>query len=244
MKLRRFTSSGLMQFEQYLDQLKVAPTTPPPNWLLMDDAAAESAADVEVVDQKFATRFDVAEYLDRLLSIAKINTVERDAGLWAWLTLFFFGQVCPVGKNGERSAGEAARYVPLIDLSRRYYRHLLLGPWSMFVSHRDDPERLRGLLTNKLEVATSETFRLFIENPPLFACKAVVSTATRMYYDFGKGTIRRGAGSKEAGGCRRFVDFLQQLDCTFDLQRMTEPQLLSYLPSEFERFKPRQSKLL
>ena len=245
MKLRRFTPLGLTKFGQYLDQLKAAPTTPPPiSWLLSDEDASEPAADIEVVDQSFAVRFDAAKYLDGLLSAAKIANVERDAGLWAWLTLLFFDQVCPVGKNGERSAGETARYMPSIDLSRRYYRHLLLGPWLMFVAHRDDPERLRGLLTSKLDVATAETYRLFIENPALFACKAVVSAATKMYYDYGKGRIRRGAGSKEEGGCRRLIDYLQQLDLTFDLQRMTEPQLLMYLPHEFDRFKPRQLQLI
>jgi len=283
---------------QYLDQLKAAPTTPPPMWLLTDEVASEAVADVEVLDQPFATRFDAANYLQELLSAANINKVDRDAGLWSWLTLLFFDQVCPLGKAGERDAGETARYIPALDLSRRYYRHLLLaargksragvacgfcsgsslsklpvfaqyssflrldpeqnprrvaardfchgllGPYLIYVAHRDCPERLRGLLTSRLDVATAETYRLFIENPPLVACSAVVSVATKLYYDRKKGVIRRGAGSKEEGGCRRLVDFLQQLDCTFDLQRMSESQLLSYLPTEFRRFIPRQLELI
>jgi hypothetical protein len=132
MKLRRFTQPGLVQFTQYLDQLKAAPTTPPPEWLLTDEIASEAAADVEVVDQQFATRFDAAEYLNGVLCAAKLNNVERDAGLWSWLTLLLFDQVCPPAQGGQRKLGELARYVPAVENFQRYYRHLLLGPYAIY----------------------------------------------------------------------------------------------------------------
>jgi hypothetical protein len=231
-------------FGQYLNQVKAEPTTAPPFELLDDPEASAPAADVEVTNQKFQTRYEAAKYLDQLLTAAALTNVDRDAQLWAWLTLYFFDQVCPSAVGCQRKVGEPSRYLLAVDESRRYYRHLLLGPYAMYIAHRDNPNRLRALLTNKLDIATSETYRLFIENPPLMACRTVVSVATKLYYDPKKNNIRRGAGSKEEGGCRRLVDFLQQLDCTYDLPSMTEQQLISYLPTEFHRFIPRQMQLI
>jgi hypothetical protein len=95
-----------------------------------------------------------------------------------------------------------------------------------------------------VSVATSETYRLFIENPALISCRAAVAVATHLYYDPTRGRLRRGAGAKGNGGCRRLVMVLQQFDCTFDLPMLTKEGLLELLPQEFERFVPRQMELI
>jgi hypothetical protein len=112
MKLRRLTESGITQFGHYLEQLKAAPTTPPPSWLLTDEAASQSVSDCDVTEREFASRFDVAAYLGELMNTAGLQAVERDVGLWAWLSLFHFDQVCPPRDGGERKPGERARHIP------------------------------------------------------------------------------------------------------------------------------------
>jgi hypothetical protein len=244
MKLRRLTPNGIAQFTAYLTNLKTDPSLAPPKHLLSEDGASEPVgAEVELEERSFATRLNVAKYLDEMLSPAKLPQIERDVGLWTWLTLFYFDQLCPPGRSG-RKVFEHARYVPQVDMSRRYYRHMLLGPWMMFIAHRDRPERLLALLSNPLDVATSETYRLFIENPSLIACTAVVETATWLYFDYERSRLKRGAGSKDAGGCRRLIEFLQQIDCTFDLPILTQAGLSKLLPDEFKRFVPRQTALI
>ncbi len=236
MKLRRFTQTGLTQFGQYLEQLKAAPPTPPPIWLLTDEDASEPAADVEVVDQSFAVRFDAAKYLDGLLSAAKIANVERDAGLWAWLTLLFFDQVCPVGKNGERKPGESARYLPAIDNFQRYYRHLLLGPYAIFRAHADEPERARGVLMTNVS-APGDVVEQLASRQELITNKNVMSVVTGLYFDKKKVSPKKGAGGKADGSPRRLADILNQFDLTFDLYSVPEEGLISLLPKEFDRFR-------
>jgi hypothetical protein len=245
MKLHRLTADGIAQFASYLTQLKAEPTLPPPAHLLTEAGASEPiGADVEVEDKAFATRFDAAAYLDIKLTASGLPSPERDAGLWAWLALFYFDQLCPTGKAGARKVGEQARYIPQINVPRRFYRHMLAGPLVMYRAHADDPKRLLALLSNPMDVATSETYRLFIENTSLIACKAVVEVATWLYYDRARCKLKRGAGSKDAGGCRRLIEYLQQIDCTFDLPILTKERLAGMLPKEFSRFVPQQMELV
>ena len=245
MKLRRLTPDGIAQFLAYLTNLKAEPTLAPPMHLLTDEGASEPVqGSIEIENRDFATRLQAAKYLDQVLTPAKLPQVEWDGGLWAWLGLLYFDQLCPPGKGGERVPGEHARYVPQIDVSRRYYRHMLLGPLVMLRAHSDNPDRLLALLSNPVDVATAETYRLFIENPALISCPAVVDTATWLYFDYQRERVKRGAGSKDAGGCRRLIQFLQQLDCTFDLPVLTKDRLCGLLPEEFKPFFPKQLQLI
>jgi hypothetical protein len=237
MKLRRLTASGVDAFSGYLTQLAEDPKLDPPARLLTESGPSEPIDDqIDLEPKTFASRFDAAAYLFQKLSESALVTWERDTGLWSWMALFYFDQLCPKDATGSRSIKEHARYIPEVDVSRRYYRHMLLGPVSMYRAHSDHPQRLLALLSSPMHVATAETYRLFIENPSLIACKAIVEVASDLYYDSKLGKIRRGAGSKDIGGCRRLIDFLQQIDCTFDLPALTKERLAGMLPSEFRKF--------
>jgi hypothetical protein len=244
MKIRRFTAEGLSQFAAYLGNLRVDPRLDPPFHLLTDANTSEAVEiEIELDNKPFAARFDAAAYFSEKLAASGIQNLDRDVGLWAWLTLSYFDQLCPAAKGGARKVGEIARYIPLIETSRRYYRHMLMGPVMMYRAHIDRPNRLLALLSNPMSVATSETYRLFIENPTLISCRAVVEVATWLYYDSARGKLKRGAGSKDAGGCRRLVEYLQQIDCTYDLPIMSIDRLRGMLPQEFRRFVPKQLAL-
>lgn len=240
MNLRRLNPDGIVRFTDYLLALKTDQKLSIPTDLLTDTAASEEIPPgIEIKETTFGTRLDAAAYIDKLLSATDLPNPERDTGIWAWLALYYFDQLCPPASDGARKVGEIARYIPQIDVSRRYYRHMLLGPVVMFRAHADNPKRLLALLSNPMNVATSETYRLFIENPSLIACNAVVETATLLYYDHKRMKLKRGAGSKDAGGCRRLIDYLQQIDCTYDLPSLTMARLGAMLPDEFQRFFPK-----
>lgn len=242
MKLRRLTPSGIEAFSAYLALRASDPKVEPPMRLLEDRQASEPLdVEIEVEERTFDTRLEAAAYLhDRIAP--RIRNWNRDTGLWAWLALLYFRQLCPRGKAGARGVGESARYIPQVNAARRAYRHALLGPVSLYHAHADDPERLRGLLSSPMHVA-AEAYRRFMENPTLVSCKPIVELATELYFDPAKGTIRRGAGSRDSGGCRRLIDFLQQIDCTFDLAALEKERLIEMLPGEFHHFLPKQARL-
>ncbi len=236
MILRRMTDAGMESFRTWLAQVKSDPGLAPPGWLLTDLPYSEALpVEIDIEPRQFKTRLEAAQYLDEILSSSGLSDIDRDAGLWSWLTLLYIDQVCPM-KKGKRITGDVTRCVPAMSGTRRYYRHLLFGPWMMLRAHSDDPSRLLGLLSSPLDVATSETFRLFIENPTLISSKAAVAVTTRLYFDQKAQKLKRGAGSKDNGGCRRLIEFLQQIDLTYDLAGMEADDLLTLLPNEFRRF--------
>jgi hypothetical protein len=67
--------------------------------------------------------------------------------------------------------------------------------------------------------------------------------ANDLYFDVDKKKLKTGSGNKEKGGCRRLIEFLQQLDCTYDLATLSSEKLLLLLPDEFHPFITRQGRL-
>ena len=99
-------------------------------------------ADIVVRQRTFRTRFDVGKYLDELFGEAEGLNLNKNKGLWSWLAAFYFEQLCPLGAR----PGENARWVPAVGDFRKYYRHLLAGPYHIYRAHRDDPLRALALL--------------------------------------------------------------------------------------------------
>jgi hypothetical protein len=205
---------------------------------LLDEAGASEPlkAEVEVENKVFGTRLEAAKYLDQLLSVAKIPQVERDAGLWAWLTLFYFDQLSPPRKGGIRKTGELARYVPALGNFQRFYRHLLLGPYLILRAHADELHRAAAVLATAPN-APGDVVEQFASRQELITNRAVMSVVTKLYVDPASSKLKRGSGSKGGGSPRRFADVLNQFDLTYDLYAVGEPQLLALLPSEFDRFR-------
>lgn len=237
MKLRRFNDTGMKQFGEYRKNLLLDPTASPPFAWLEDPLLTEVVADVDVESRKFAKRYDAGVYLDDIVSKAGIDVPERDAGLWTWLTLFFFDQVCPADSSGEREPRAEERLIPLIGNHKKFYRHLLLGPYIIVRAHRDDPSRATALLHNPLwqpgEIPAQLSARKEqVTNP------AVVGAATKLYYDSTNDELKQGSGSNVKGGPRRLSVVLKQLELTYYLYGLTPDELIALLPKEFDRFKP------
>lgn len=236
MQLKRLNAQGLEVFSEYLDGLKIDSTYPYPQQLLIDSLASEPVTPaVEVEHRTFGNRFEAAKYLDECLSGAGIANLVRDAGIWAWLALYYFDQLCPVGKNGERRPGELARWIPEVSNFRRYYRHLLAGPYRIYVAHRDSPQRALALLCGPLH-KPGDVVEQFAARPELVTNKGVVELVTKLYYDVTGGHLRRGSSGKGNGSPRRLADVCNQFDVAWDLYSMTCPELSQMLPEEFKQF--------
>lgn len=238
MKIGKLTAEGINRFGEYLDLLENEPARLLPTNLLDDSACSEIFGKAtEIQKREFASRYTAAEYLNDILNQTGVADVESHIGLWAWLTLFYFDELCPANKSGERELRERSAYIPEPRNFQRYYRHLLLGPFRIFRAHRDSPQRAMALLCKPLPIIDDIVAQLasrqeFVSNP------SIVELATQLYFDPAKRTTKRGAGGKGGGSPRRLADILWQFDVTWDLYGMSIKEFWSVLPKEFEKFRP------
>jgi hypothetical protein len=208
--------------------------------MILTDPAYSESLEVEIhVDRvEFTRRFEAGRLLYDLLAPLRSSEhllLERDAGIWTWLSLFFFDQLCPASPNGARKPGARARWIPRFDEARRYYRHLLVGPYLIFKLYAEDPDVAMVLLCTKTH-APGDIVEQFVSRPQLVTSSAAVGAATKLYH-VTDGTFRRGAAGKEGGSVRRLTNVLMQFDRTYDLYALTTEELMNLLPREFDRFR-------
>lgn len=235
MKIRRLTRDGLSVMHRWLDEAAAASKVAPAE--LIEGAYSEGTdypGDIE--PRSLETRLEWAQYIDPRFGPAPASAIQADAGLWAWLTLYYFDLVCPLGRDGRRKISHRARYVPSGSDFRTYYRHLLEGAWRVFRAHRDDPQRTRALLAAPLN-APGELYEQFAARQELVTSATVLEVATRLYIDPSSGARKRGSGGARKGSPRRLAQVLTQFDVTYDIYAMAPDQLLTMLPAEFDRFR-------
>jgi len=238
MKIRRLNEQGIANFETFIYSFESEQIQNIPYNMLSDDSMTESLGiDIEIKNIIFRTRFNAAEYLYTLFEKSGLKSVESDRGLWSWLSLFYFEQLCPGKGKTRQKPGNIARWIPATRNFRRYYRHLLAGPYRIYRTHRDNPERAMILLCGPLS-APGDIVEQLASRQEIITNKGIVETATLLYYDKKSGKPKRGAAGKGAGSCRRLVSLMGQLDLTWDLYTMTSTEILSMLAGEFNIFIP------
>ncbi len=236
--LRRLNEAGVTRFEQYLAVLRGGGAAAPPTDSLTSAEHSEPlGVEIEVEDRDFSSRLDWAKYIDEKLEGKGLKNVERDVGLWAWLSLFYVKRLLPSKKNGRKKVGEAAMWVPQIRDYRRYYRHLLAGPFRIFRAHRVNPDNALILLGGPFG-SHGEVVEQFASRLEIVTNRGLIESLTTLYWDAQGNKLRKGAGGKDAGSARRLADVLQQFDLTWDLYALTAPCLLGLLPTEFDKFRP------
>ncbi|HBB86664.1 MAG TPA: hypothetical protein DC047_03505 [Blastocatellia bacterium] len=240
MIIKRFNKLGLERFNDFLDSLTGEEPLPVPSPILEDPHTTEDLPNaIEIKMQTFASRLEAARYLYDLLADSGIPELDRDRGIWAWLSLYFFDQLCPVDKSGKRKPGDRARWIPATSNFRKYYRHLLAGPFRIYRTHRDNPDRALALLSGPLS-KPGEIAEQISARQELVTNRAVVELATNLYIDRSTRRPRRGAAGKGPGSARRLADVLQQFDVTWNLYMMEALDLMGMMPQEFSKFLPAQ----
>lgn len=232
--VRRLNQYGIDRLVEFLRALDTTPADRPSELLAAPEFSDPFEPRVVVEERTFGTRFDVAEYLFARFEAAGATGFENDRGLWAWLALFYFDTLCPPDRKKRRNPGALARWVPDSNF-KRYYRHLLAGPYRIYRAYRREPEVARGLLCTPPNVM-GEIVEQIASRQELVTNRAVMGTVTALYVN-SAGTLKRGAGSKGGGSPRRLADVLSQFDLTYDLYSMNPSDLLTMLPKEFDRFK-------
>jgi hypothetical protein len=233
--VRALNSTGIERFRAYLARLRGGISADPPRELLEDAAyASELMVEVMVEERGFASRLDAGKYLYKLLGALPPEDAERNKGLWAWMSLFFFDQVCPKRKDGARRPGQDYRHIP--DFSyRNRHRHLLYGPYQVYRRHGADAI----LLLSGPVHSENAIYHEIASRQDLIANKGVVEAALNLYLDRTRAAPKQGSQDPKAppGTIRRFVRVLQQLEVTYDIYGLSGKQILELLPREFNAWR-------
>jgi hypothetical protein len=235
--LRKLNEHGIERMRAFLVELELNPATPVPLGILSDLATSEELpVNLSVEQRRFGSRMAAAEYLYGVFSSLGGGGLDRDPGVWAWLSLLYFDELCPKRKDGSRKLREVARLIAS-GHAFRYYRHLLAGPYLIFKAFRENPETAKIVLSGPLDTISDFIEQLasrqdFVQN------KAVIGAATALYFDEHTGKPKRGAADTKhsPGTLRRFVDIINQFEPTWDLYSMTAKQLVAKLPHEFSSY--------
>lgn len=244
--LRRLNEKGIERLLEFLHGVKTNPELAPPSEILDHADTSEDLGDVEILiqPQLFGSRFAAAKYLHRQLDASGIDGIDQDRGIWAWLSLFYFEELCPPNKKGHRSPGEDARWVPKPGHAFRYYRHLLAGPYRIFHAHRSDPQKAMIILCGPLH-QPGDIVEQLASRQELVTNASLLATASALYLDKKTGLPKRGATTTEKlngrtrgkpGTVRRLVDIYKQFDLAWDLYDMETTSILQMMPREFKRF--------
>jgi len=225
-------ADGLARFAGYLAALRGGSRADPPRELLEDpQCTSELSAPAQVDARPFASRWGVAQYLSEQLAPLPPEEVEENAGLWAWLALFYFDQVCPKPVEGPRKPGRDYRHIPDFDYLYRH-RHLLYGPYVVYRRHRGYAILV---LSGPLQLE-SGIYQDITSRQDMLGSRGVIEALNALYLDRSRGLPKRGAqrGTNAPGTVRRFVRVMQQLDLTYDIYGMSGAAILQLLPEEFD----------
>jgi hypothetical protein len=242
MNVRALNPEGISRFRTYLAALRLDPKLPPPSELLTDPETSVDVLPATPVEQpSFNSRKEAAKYLAEALVPLK-GVVDHNSGLWTWLSLFFFDQVCPPDGHGAREPGQDPRHIlpPVTDGEhfRHYYRHLLAGPHTIYSRHPNSGALLAGALDEPGDFNEQIASRQF-----LIQNKGLVEAVDILYFDPTRAKTKRGATSTKGkpGALRRLVKVIRQVNLTYDLYAMNGPEIVAILPKEFDSWAKRAS---
>ena len=133
-----------------------------PTHLLIDPQFSEAIESASPLSPStFVTKLEAAQTVKGVLDGLPPETRERfdpakshGEGLWIWLALFYFDQLCPADGSGTRALRANPHYRYIGDYApfgaQRAYRHLLAMPCRILLRH--GPELSKGLLAGKPHV--------------------------------------------------------------------------------------------
>lgn len=234
--IRRFKDYGVDWFNDYLTRYEEINDPEIPDSIITSDIYTQVINDeVFIYTPQFRTRFEIGRFLSAIISETGSNELEGDINFWSWLSAYFFDLICPKDDQGVRKIREIARYIPQPGNFRRYYRHMLLAPFLIYESNKDNPERTLPILCSPPHIL-SEMFERLVSTQWIIQSKNLVNLVYYLYYDEGTQMNKTGAASKSDGGVRRLVKVLDQYTRTWDLLGTPLEELLSLLPDEFNKF--------
>ena len=237
MKIMRFNRQGIERFGQYLDSLTTEQPESFPELLLMDERYIEEVGSdstkLDTID--ITDKLKAAKVLDEIIIEAKLDSAERDAGLWSWMSCYIFKTLCSKDKRGVFKPGQRAKWIAEPGNHQRYYRHYLASIWLIYRAHQDEPERTRALLSGFVNTP-GDIFEQIASRIELVRNPVIMGLTRQLYWDDETQNKKKGSGGKGSGSPRRLADIISQYERTWDLFSVTVDELLDMLPNEFHKF--------
>jgi hypothetical protein len=240
-RIRVLTTAGVAEFRSYIDTIRGGAIAEAPKTLLTAPEFSTDFADIEIQALIFADRFEFGTYLATTLGSLDRRTLSRNYGLWTWLALYYFDQLCPASADGVRRVFADETYIlPAKYDYQSYYRHLVRTPWLAVSDHGDSAKVLlipAGQSGSAPLARRGEIIEQLASRQAVLGNPRIIRAASKLYFDPVTNRPRRGTGGSKGGSPRRLALVLQQLDLTFDLVTCEEERLLTLLPKEFDRWR-------
>lgn len=242
-RIRSFNRTGLQEFENLIDKLKDNP--PLAQWneklrseideiLFSNEFTTKFGEGYEIDrDKEFENRYDFGKYL---YEIFRSKHVEKEIGMLSWLALLYFNQICrKSGQSNRLQILSKYRYIPEIENSWRFYRHLVLTP---ILVHQRLKEDSILLLSNPL-YESGDAVEQLMSRQDFIANENILMVSRKLYFDEQKKKPKpRAFSDSEPGNAKRLArDIVPQLSMTYDLYDAPVNQILMLLPNEFDHWK-------
>ena len=233
--VRILNENGIEKFREYLDALRSGSIQSPPKDLLEDAwSSAKLYVEIEIENTSFQNRLEAGRYFNNVFQTLDHAKLERNVGLWSWMSLYYFDLLAPPKGNAKRRPGLNYRFILSTD-PRLYYRHLLFGTYIAYKTHG---EKAPLLLYSPLSQTNKFHLELFARQE-FITNTEIIAAANYLYFDKRRNMPKKGAAAaaRKPGTLFRFIDIMHQLDLTHDLYSMSKEEILELLPPEFDEWK-------
>ena len=237
--LRCLTESGIREFAANLQAMRksalLTPSAGPSTDLLHDTRFNQPfpLGNVEVEHQHFANRRQFAQYIDSRFQAAGITHDVDIPGMWEWLTLFYFNEVCKARPDSSYDVkNDFGRYIVRPSGGVRNHRHLLRDPYLVFCAYRGSPHSESDVVLNQPLHEPGDVVESICARERIRTSPAAMRVARMLFYD--ASNDQSNPITRNEGGLRHYCKFVQNLPSEFDLTELSEQTLLAMLPDQFD----------
>ena len=224
MKLRQLTQKGMKKLEADLEKHRQENSIDP----IIDINRYESQEvnGIEVDKSKqFDNKLSVGKYFLHIFP----DKFQPDIKIWNWLSVLYYRQLL----NIQKKIGELQRLFISEYYSYYPYRHLLKVPYDICKFYKEDLDRVKFLLLDKVN-RSGVLYRRIAENQDIKKNQIFMEIASRVFYDRNRKSIRQGIDITDA--ITRLIQVWKQYERSFDMYRMPSKEVIEKLLSRHDEF--------
>ena len=216
--LRKFNEEGNEVFSRMYGELILNNTSLKKEILYDDKLTSIISNDLVIENIKFETRYELGNYLVKILKEYKSN-YSNDAGLWNWLSFFYFDQIYRLNGGKQRE-----RFIFSTDWTN-WNKHLVRTPWDLISRMGEEVKFILDVPvyfhTDMCEQITSRS-NLILNKNILKLCKY-------LYYDENKKKFKKNSSKGKPGALFRLNQKMKQYNRIYDLWSISDEKLLNKL---------------